>query len=390
MCRIVPILVGARAFWRGLYLAFSRRKVTLVRTAFSAFTVGLYSLFYITVRIGHMLDDLFYRQYRAQEVRSPVFIISTPRSGTTFLHRLMCLDEEQFTYFKTYQTLLPSITLYRLLDLLSALDRRLARILPRLRAWIERKAFAGWRGIHPIGLDRAEEDEGIFLYTLHTPALYLLFPFVDELCQVQFTDNLPLEQRRRIMDYYRRCIQRHLYASGGDRTLLSKNVHSTGRILSLLETFPDARFILLLRNPYQAIPSLLSLFYAVWQVPSPDIPRQSPETQALAHMGYDYYRHLARVCKQIPEERFVCVGYEELVADPRSVVERIYQHFGLPMSEAFRVRLERATQQSRGYQSAHRYSLEEFGLDPKAIYRELKEIFETYGFAPSPAAGVAR
>ena len=211
------------------------------------------------------------------------------------------------------------MSVYKLVGFFSTIDRKLGSLLPRVVGWLNRNAFAGWRNIHPIGLARAEEDEGIFLYPFWTPVICLLFPFVQEFRYLQFADHFPDVVRDRVMGFYRRCIQRHLYAAGNGRTLLTKNVHSTGRIASLVQSFPDARFVFIMRNPYEAIPSLLSLYYAVWEVHSPDIPKDSPETRALARMGYEYYRHLKEMCQQLPEEQYVCVGFEELIQDPERV-----------------------------------------------------------------------
>ena len=84
-----------------LYLTFTKRRVTIRRTLFTLFAVSLYLCFRIVVRVGHVVDDLFFRGYQQQTVQAPLYIVTFPRSGTTFLHRLMCLDEERFTFLKT-------------------------------------------------------------------------------------------------------------------------------------------------------------------------------------------------------------------------------------------------------------------------------------------------
>jgi hypothetical protein len=111
-------------------------------------------------------------------------------------------------------------------------------------------------------------------------------------------------------------------------------------------------------------------------VHSPDIPKQSPETWDLARMGYDFYRYLKEMCQKLPERQYMCVGFDELVQDPVKVVEHIYEHFGLPLSEAFRARLEQAARDRDGYRSVHHYSLEEYGLSEQEVYRELEDVFE--------------
>jgi hypothetical protein len=361
-------------------LTFTRRRLSLRRLAFFPLATVVYLLFRAMVRIGQGLDDLFFRGYRTQPVRSPVFVIAFPRSGTTFLHRLLCLDEEQFTYHKTYQTLLPAVSLYKLVSLFTALDRRVTAFLPKLVRWFNQDLFSGWRGIHPIGLGRAEEDEGVFLYPVYTPVFYMLFPFIDEFRDLEFVDDLPDELRQRITGFYEGCLRRHLYAvrerGGHERTLLVKNVHSTGRVRSILQRFPDARFVFVMRDPREAIPSLLSLYYAAWQMHSPDIPRRSPEARALARMGYAYYRHLQETCETMPSHQYICVGFEELTQDPEETVERIYAHFELSLSPAFRARLRSAIQERANHRSNHRYSLEEYGLREGEVYEELSEVFE--------------
>jgi hypothetical protein len=228
-------------------------------------------------------------------------------------------------------------------------------------------------------LHRAEEDEGVFLFPLHTPVFYMLFPFMEQFRDLQFADSLPPEIRRRMMDFYEGSLQRHLHASQNDgqaRTLLVKNVHSTGRIRSILQRFPDARFVFIMRDPYQAIPSLLSLYYAAWKMHSRDIPKRSSEIRALAEMGYAYYRYLKEMCEVMPEEQYTCVGFEELIQDPEGTVERIYGHLRLPMSEAFRSRLRAAIREQADHRSEHRYSLAEYGLSEQEVYEELREVFE--------------
>jgi hypothetical protein len=367
--------------FRGLVLTFTKRRLTWRRLLFFPLATLTYLIFRLIVRVAQGLDDLFFRGYRAQPVRSPVFVIAFPRSGTTFLHHLMCLDEEKFTYHRTYQTLLPAVSLYKFVGAFTALDRRMTAILPKLVRWFNRDLFSGWRGIHSIGLQRAEEDEGVFLYPIYTPVFYMLFPFMEQFRELEFLDDLTPELRQRIMDFYQGCLQRHMYAvrkrgRQEQRTLLVKNVHSTGRIRSILRRFPDARFVFIMRNPGQAIPSLLSLYYAAWKMHSPDIPKRSPEARALAQMGYRYYRYLQEMCGVIPPEQYICVGFEDLIQSPEDTVERIYGHLGLPLSEAFRGRLQAAILEQTNHRSRHRYSLEEYGIDEQEVYRELRQVFE--------------
>src|SRR6185369_15066256 len=45
-----------------------------------------------SVSIARFLDRFFYPAFEQTPVTPPVFVIATPRSGTTFLHHLLALD----------------------------------------------------------------------------------------------------------------------------------------------------------------------------------------------------------------------------------------------------------------------------------------------------------
>jgi omega-hydroxy-beta-dihydromenaquinone-9 sulfotransferase len=63
-------------------------------------------LFLFFTRLTLLLDRLFFSQYLKAEVKSPIFIIGNPRSGTSFLHSLLTQTEE-FISFKTWEIFFP-------------------------------------------------------------------------------------------------------------------------------------------------------------------------------------------------------------------------------------------------------------------------------------------
>ena len=370
--------VNLKILFKAQYIAFFRRRFRLRRWALVILFSGIFYVFCSVLAVARLLDHLFFPGFRKQKVRDPVFVIATPRSGTTFLQSLLCLDEERFTCMKLYQTIFPAIVFQRFFDAVAWIDRRSGRILSRVVIWSEKKFFGGWDGMHPMAFTKTEEDEGLFVYTLMVESLYLLFPYVDQLREAAFADLLPPAKRAKLMRYYRSCLQRHLYATGPDKTLLSKNPSLSGRIESLLETFEDARVIYLIRHPDETVPSHVSLFYKAWLVHSPEIAKASPETMEYARVAVGFYRHMLKNRDKFDDRRYLCIPYTDLVAAPRETVERIYAHFGFEMSDRFKARLEDATQRSRKYRSSHEYSLEEFGLSKEWIREELGDVLDAY------------
>jgi hypothetical protein len=228
-------------------------------------------------------------------------------------------------------------------------------------------------------LNQPEEDDALFLYAFESEAIFLLFPFVEELWQAGFPDALPPEERRKLMRYYRGCLQRHLYTNGPTKTLLSKATQSSGTIESLLEEFPDAKFITIVRHPYRSVASHVSLFVPVWKAHSPDIAGDGPVAKAYAKLAVEWYKHLYAFRNKVNPANYYCIDYRDLVKDPGETISKLYQHFEWPMSAAFRDKLAGATSRQREFKSKHEYTLAEFGLSREWIQQELGEILDAYG-----------
>ena len=343
---------------------------------FATAWVGLRAM----VGFGRRLDDVLYPQWKDQRVEQPVFIFANGRSGTTLLHRLLSYDEEHFAGFKLHQSMFTAVSYQRLFD---AIDG--SPVGPLARRGIELvndKFFSGWEGIHEMGIDKEEEDEAIFVYALESPTVSLLNPYMEGYGEMAWLDMQPDDERRRFMDHYEATLKKHLYSVGGDRRFLNKNVFFAARVLTVLERFPDARFLYLVRHPYKALPSFLNMFYEKWVTHSPELPKESPAARELVELGYAYYRAALELMRTLPPERFHVVRYAQLVKDPKRIVEEVYDWMDLAMSEDYRTRLAKATQKQKRYKSQHQYSLEEFGLTRAEVAENLKEVFEAFGFEP--------
>ncbi len=375
-----------RMFARAEYLALIRSPFSLRRWCYVLFFSGLFLLFLFLVLIGRGLDHLFFGAFRKQPVAKPVFIVAPPRSGTTLLQKLLSMDEERFSHLKMYQTILPAVSYQRLCNWLVQIDDKAGHPFGKLINWAEKKWFGGWDDMHKMRLNQPEEDDALFLYAFQSEAIYLLFPFIDELWAAGFLDALPEVERRKVMRYYRSCLQRHLFADGPAKTLLSKATQSSGAVDALLEEFPDANFITIIRHPYRSVASHVSLFVPVWQAHSPEITRNGPVSQAYARLAVEWYKHLFAFGRRAPDRQYYCVDYRDLVRNPREAVEKIYDFFGWSISDRYRGRLEAATQRQREFKSKHEYTLEEFGLSEEWIQQELGELMEAYRLNSAPVA----
>lgn len=347
--------------------------------------VGLLYFFTVVV-VGiinsatRLLDEILFPNYKTLPIKQPVFIISNPRSGTTFLHRLMCLDEEKFVYNLLYHTTFPSITLYRMIQFFSAVDNKIGKPLHRVMDWINDKMFGGWDDIHSTGFNKSEEDEGLHFVSGISPSVGLVTPFLKDFKELYIPDKLDESTKDNIKKYYKSTIQRWMYALGSDKIFLSKTVMSSGRLEMLHELFPDVKIIFLIRNPYQAIPSFTSMFAEPWTALHPDIKENSAEYREWGELGIQYYKYFNEQKQNFKKENLITIAYTDLVSHPKDTVLKIYDQLKLEITPAFLEQLEKATSTAKAYKSTHNYSLETYGFDKEHIYNELKFIFDEFDF----------
>ncbi|MDJ0788819.1 MAG: sulfotransferase [Myxococcota bacterium] len=332
------------------------------------------------------LDGILFPALHRVRVEAPVFVLGHARSGTTLVHRLMSEDEARFSAFRLYELYFPSLLQKKAIRFVMRLDARLlgGALERRIRQWEDRH-YARTRQVHAMGLTEYEEDDIVLYYSCASGYWVTKLPYMGEL-DFYAVDEWPEAKRRRLMRFYADCVKRQLLLNGTDKTHLSKNPIFAGRVAALIETFPDARIVVPLRDPRETIPSLLKLVRGGWKRLGWDEQRQQRGLAALAAQSFHTYRHPLEVLERHPETPRALVDYRELVADPAGSIEAIYSALGLSLSERHRASLARRGGEERGHRTRHRYSLEEFGLSADAIRQELPELFESMGWDDEEAA----
>jgi hypothetical protein len=325
--------------------------------------------------LGFLLDEIFFRDYRKVQVKEPLIVLGVPRSGTTHLHRVLA-EDTLLTTFSTWECLFAlSVTQRRFWMTLGRLDLAIGSPGTRALDWIERRAFRGLDSVHPMGLGDPEEDYFTLMPVLASFILILVFPESPRLWQMgTFDRDMPEHRRIRIMEFYARCLQRHLYVHGPHKRLLSKNAAFAPLAGSLRQRFPDARFIVCLREPEATLPSQLSSIepgLAFFDVLSAVPDFRERLTRQLAF----YYLNLEAALGALPPDRCAWVTVHALQENLEVQVLAIYDQLDLAPSDALRERLIHAATQSRAYRSDHTYALEQFGLSRDRLDRELGPVY---------------
>lgn len=327
-----------------------------------------------------LLDDVFFPAYRDQAVDRPLFILGNFRSGSTFLHRLLTRDTTTFTGLRTWDIfLMPSITQRRLYHALARVDAWLGGPAIKMLRRFDARYFGAVK-IHKIGLFEPEEDEMILMYAWSSFFIGFLFPFLDELPPYQFFDSaIPKAERLRTMGFYRACLQRHLYATGAGRHFVAKNPVFSAKIETLLEVFPDARIVYLVRNPLDMLPSTISWLSYAWHVSSDPQERYPYRDEVLALTKY-WYDHPIEVLDRNPSPLHVVLNFDDLIRCPDVMIRDLYSRLGYPRGPDLEQILRDAVAETRTHQSTHVYNYEEMGFSREQIVREFAGMFARFGF----------
>ncbi len=355
------------------------------RTAIVVAYFVLFPLIELYVWIGLMIDNLLFRGHRSHRVEQPVFIIGNPRSGTTFLHRLLSRDRARYSTMKMWEILLaPAITHRAVVRGFVTLDRWLGAPLRRRLDRVE----AGWQEqnvMHEVSFREPEEDDYLLLHIWSALTIGLSAGLTDlAIPYTYFDEALPPERRRRIMGFYRRCLKRHLFAhraAGGPAGVhyLAKNPALCPKLDTVFEFFPDAKIIYLARNPLEMIPSYVSMMEYTWGTLGARVEDDGLADYVLRMAGHWYRYPLERLARA-PEGSHIVIRYDDLVGDPEGTVRRIYSALGFEVDADFARVLEEQAARARGYRSRHRYRLRELGLSRARILGELGDVFDRFGF----------
>jgi len=332
------------------------------------------------------LVPLLFPKLRRTRMRAPVFVVGHARSGTTLVHRLLSRDSERFSSFMLYELYFPSLLQKKLIRGLARLDAWMLGgfAARRVAAWEEKRYGAG-RDKHAMSLTEPEEDDIIYYWSMASGFWITKMPWMGDL-DFYSVNAWPERKRRRLHAFYRACVERQLVLNGGDKTHLSKNPIFAGRVASLIESFPDARFVVPVRDPRETIPSLLKLVRSGWKALGWEEERQRRCLRLLADQSTHTYMHPLESLAAHPETPNAVVDYRELVSDPAAAVRRIYTDLGLPITPAYAAELETLGQRAREHRTSHSYSLEEFGLEADEIESNLAPLFQRFGWADEDGA----
>jgi hypothetical protein len=311
---------------------------------------------------------------RLKQIRPPLFVVGTHRSGTTHLHNLLALDP-QFCTPRNYQTM--NSTGFVFSGWL---------ITPLLCL------FMPWKrpmdGVRFSMFSPQEEEFGIAGSSRLSPHWGMTFPRSwPELDRYIFPDQLPEAERRAWQSQYTYFLRQvTLWTS---KRLVLKNPYNTARAGILSEMFPGAQFIHICRHPHVVYRSNIHLAregHVCNQLQDPD-EQTSYETRFL-----DNYRAMEQAfaddARGMAHDAVAWVRFEELERDPIATIEGIYRRLGMEISTAYRRRLENYLAGLEGYEKNRHQPLA--AAEQARIAEKMGPFMLRHGYSTDAAPGQRR
>jgi omega-hydroxy-beta-dihydromenaquinone-9 sulfotransferase len=298
----------------------------------------------------------------------PIFIVGHWRTGTTLLHEILVLDERR-TGPTGYECLVPHHFL--------------------LTEWVAPWAeflVSRHRAMDNMDLSLRHPQEDEFVWCmLGQPSPYLTIAFPNR--PQQFLRYLDLDQlTSRELEAWKQTLFRfvqQVYFRRRKRVILKNPPHSF-RIKVLLDLFPQAKFIHIVRDPYVVYPSTIHLRQSLYRKHGLQRPTFTGLDEQVLSTYIDLYRKLEEGRKLVDPSRFYELRYEDLVGDPEGQLRRLYEHLGLGGFEQYRPRLRQYLADHADYDT----NTYELTAEQRATVAERwGEVIHRYRYGQASAAG---
>jgi hypothetical protein len=284
-------------------------------------------------------------------IEAPVVIMGPMRSGTTRLQRLLACDP-RFIHTRLYESLDP-------VPHRKGVDHRIA-VSVAVHAFL-RRSNPLIHAIHPTAPFHPEEEFGHLSLAMHGAQFEVQWDVP------RFADHGEQRDTRPVYFELRRLLQLNGWArrQSSGRTWLLKCPQYTADPNSLLAAFPDARLICLSRNPATVVGSSASLVYQQRRIHS--------DTVDPLKIGPEWLNKVARRSRQTAEFRLANpqvpqfdISYDEVSADWRSAIRRLYEFLGWELSAPVLARMSNYLSAAKSHKG-HRYELHDFGLTERSV-----------------------
>ncbi len=287
-----------------------------------------------------------------EKIESPLFIVGLPRSGTTLLHTLLALNPvaRYLRNFETSGAICPPPELIP-----SSMDPRIQAYHDLMESFFSMApTLRGINGLNFMANGTAECQNLMALEFVHMgwstgSSLFSHGNWVGE-C------NMAPAYR-----WHKRLLQILQWKLPNEHWVLKAPQHLFG-LDHLLSAYPDARIVFTHRDPFEAMVSGVSMTvnWTRFSTQQTDVQAISDWYPALWAKGL---KRALSARNNLKEDQILDIYHKDLSTDPEKVIETIYEHFQIPLSDTSRKRIKiwlRDNPRSRF--GSHDLPVKEFGF----------------------------
>lgn len=306
-----------------------------------------------------------------EEIAAPIVICGLPRTGTTHLHNLISADPavRSLPYWESLEPVLGEHER----PAASRADPRRERTAMAL-SFLD-VAMPYFNRMHEMTVDHAHEEIQLLAIDFSTMLFETTAPMPT------WRDAYRARDQRPSYAYLRRVLQVLQWLRGGTRWVLKSPQHLE-QFPALLDTFPDATFVVTHRDPVSVTTSMVTML-----IYTARISRDHVDVEGIGRYWADRLELMLRSCAEerdvLPAERTIDVHFDEFMADDLAMVARVYDGAGQPLDAPARAAMAGfMAEHPRGRFGTIDYDLAEFGLDPARLRRQTAFYSERFGVTP--------
>lgn len=301
-----------------------------------------------------------------ENIRKPLFIIGHPRTGTTMLHNLLSQDQSS-RWLRHWEAISPSLNpklSYKKIDpRITAAKREL---------WFMKRYFSEGLKVHPMNATGPEECHFVLGHSFIADATFEVCAYLPT-----YTTWLKEQDKTPTYQYYRNILQLLQNHKKADHWVLKSPDH-LNNIESILSVFPDACIIQIHRDPLKVIPSSCSLMSIARSIYSQKIPLASIGNEIVELLCH-WTQNAIKARRDCNDKQFFDLYYQDLIKDPKGTIRNIYSYFNYDYDKNLDQKIKKWLDvNSQHKHGIHRYSLEQFCLDPEKIKSRFDEYMKMF------------
>jgi hypothetical protein len=226
--------------------------------------------------------------------------------------------------------------------------------------------------MHEMTVDHAHEEIQLLAIDFSTMLFDTTAPMP------MWRDAYRARDQRPSYAYLRRVLQVLQWLRGGTRWVLKSPQHLE-QFPALLDTFPDATFVITHRDPVSVTTSMVTMLAY-----SSRLSRDRVDVEGIGSYWADRLERMLRSCAEdrdtLPAGQTIDVHFDDFMADDLAMVARVYDLAGQPLDDSARAAMTQfMAEHPRGKFGAIEYDLAVFGLDRPALRRRMDFYTERFG-----------